>query len=143
MGTLNGDLPAFSRLRIDAGTCIPSAVCVSGRTGITREARNCLPCGFDEFVRVIGLINVAECESKTDRTSQRLNTNENVSEELRENTTDECQRNTVTLENLIASISEKNPGVSPYMIQHVANLLGDEMIKSWKDCCWSCGLTSH
>ena len=89
----SGDLPAFSGLRIDAGTCIPCAVCVSGRTGITREARNCLPCGFDEFVRVIGLINVAECESKTDRTSQRLNTNENVSEELRENTTDECQRN--------------------------------------------------
>jgi len=26
-------------------------------------------------------------------------------------------RNTVTLENLIASISEKNAGVSPYMIQ--------------------------
>lgn len=39
-------------------------------------------------------------------------------------------RNTVTLENLIASISEKNPGVSPYMIQHVANLLRDEMLKS-------------
>lgn len=38
-------------------------------------------------------------------------------------------RNTVSLENLIASISEKNPGVSPYMIQHVANLLGDEMLK--------------
>ena len=37
-------------------------------------------------------------------------------------------RNTVTLENLIASISEKNAGVSPYMIQHVANLLGDEML---------------
>lgn len=39
-------------------------------------------------------------------------------------------RNTVTLENLIASISEKNPGVSPYMIQHVANLLGDEMLSA-------------
>lgn len=39
-------------------------------------------------------------------------------------------RNTVTLENLIAAISEKNPGISPYMIQHVANLLGDEMLKS-------------
>lgn len=39
-------------------------------------------------------------------------------------------RNTVSLENLIASISEKNPGVSPYMIQHVANLLGDEMLKT-------------
>ncbi|WP_296333752.1 DUF4469 domain-containing protein [uncultured Treponema sp.] len=39
-------------------------------------------------------------------------------------------RNTVTLENLIASISEKNAGVSPYMIQHVANLLGDEMLSA-------------
>lgn len=39
-------------------------------------------------------------------------------------------RNTVSLENLIASISEKNPGVSPYMIQHVANLLGEEMLKA-------------
>ncbi len=39
-------------------------------------------------------------------------------------------RNTVTLENLIASISEKNEGVSPYMIQHVANLLGNEMLRS-------------
>lgn len=37
-------------------------------------------------------------------------------------------RNTVTLENLIASISEKNEGVSPYMVQHVANLLRDEML---------------
>lgn len=37
-------------------------------------------------------------------------------------------RNTVTLENLIASISEKDSGVSPYMIQHVANLLGKEML---------------
>ena len=42
-------------------------------------------------------------------------------------------RNTVTLENLIAAISEKNPGVSSYMIQHVANLLRDEMIKSWQN----------
>ena len=33
-------------------------------------------------------------------------------------------RNTVTLENLIVPISEKKVGVSPYMIQHVANLLG-------------------
>ena len=39
-------------------------------------------------------------------------------------------RNTVTLENLIASISEKNEGVSPYMVQHVANLLGKEMIRA-------------
>ena len=39
-------------------------------------------------------------------------------------------RNTVTLENLIASISEKNAGVSPYMIQHAANLLGNEMLKA-------------
>ena len=39
-------------------------------------------------------------------------------------------RNTVTLENLIASISEKNEGVSPYMIQHVANLLGNEMLRA-------------
>lgn len=39
-------------------------------------------------------------------------------------------RNTVTLENVIASISEKNEGVSPYMIQHVANLLGNEMMKA-------------
>ena len=39
-------------------------------------------------------------------------------------------RNTVTLENMIASISEKNEGVSPYMIQHVADLLGDEMLRS-------------
>ena len=39
-------------------------------------------------------------------------------------------RNTVTLENLIASISEKNAGVSPYMIQHVANLLGEEMLSA-------------
>ncbi|MCR5288677.1 MAG: DUF4469 domain-containing protein [Treponema sp.] len=39
-------------------------------------------------------------------------------------------RNTVTLENLIADISEKNNGVSPYMIQHVASLLGDEMLKA-------------
>lgn len=39
-------------------------------------------------------------------------------------------RNTVTLENLIASISEKNAGVSPYMIQHMANLLGDEMLSA-------------
>ncbi len=39
-------------------------------------------------------------------------------------------RNTVTLENLIASISEKNEGVSPYMILHAANLLGKEMLKS-------------
>lgn len=39
-------------------------------------------------------------------------------------------RNTVTLENLIASISEKNSGVSPYMIQHVANLLGNEMLSA-------------
>lgn len=39
-------------------------------------------------------------------------------------------RNTVTLENLIASISEKNAGVSPYMIQHMANLLGDEMLST-------------
>ena len=39
-------------------------------------------------------------------------------------------RNTVTLENMIASISEKNEGVSPYMIQHVAKLLGDEMLQS-------------
>lgn len=37
-------------------------------------------------------------------------------------------RNTVTLENLIASIAKKNEGVSPYMIEHVANLLGDEML---------------
>lgn len=39
-------------------------------------------------------------------------------------------RNTVTLENLIAAISEKNEGVSPYMILHVANLLGNEMMKA-------------
>ncbi len=39
-------------------------------------------------------------------------------------------RNTVTLENMIASISEKNEGVSPYMIQHVAELLGNEMLRS-------------
>lgn len=39
-------------------------------------------------------------------------------------------RNTVSLENLIASISEKNEGVSPYMIQHVANLLGNEMLRA-------------
>ena len=39
-------------------------------------------------------------------------------------------RNTVTLENLIASISEKNSGISPYMIQHVANLLGNEMLSA-------------
>ena len=39
-------------------------------------------------------------------------------------------RNTVTLENLIASISEKNAGVSPYMIQHVAKLLEDEMLSA-------------
>jgi len=39
-------------------------------------------------------------------------------------------RNTVTLENLIASIAEKNEGVSPYMIQHVANLLGTEMLRA-------------
>ena len=39
-------------------------------------------------------------------------------------------RNTVTLENLIASITEKNEGISPYMIQHVANLLRDEMLKA-------------
>ena len=39
-------------------------------------------------------------------------------------------RNTVTLENMIASISEKNEGVSPYMIQHVAKLLGNEMLRS-------------
>lgn len=37
-------------------------------------------------------------------------------------------RNTVTLENLIASIRQKNEGVSAYMIEHVANLLGDEII---------------
>ncbi len=37
-------------------------------------------------------------------------------------------RNTVTLENLIASISKKNEGISSYMIEHVANLLGDEML---------------
>lgn len=39
-------------------------------------------------------------------------------------------RNTVSLENLIASISEKNEGVSPYMVQHVANLLGNEMLRA-------------
>lgn len=39
-------------------------------------------------------------------------------------------RNTVTLENLIASIADKNEGVSPYMIQHVAYLLGKEMMKA-------------
>ena len=39
-------------------------------------------------------------------------------------------RNTVTLENLIASISEINSGISTYMIQHVANLLGNEMLKA-------------
>ncbi len=87
------DLPTFSRLSINTSTSIPFTSLVSGRTGITREARNCLPCGFNEFVRVICLINVTECECKTDRTSQRLNTNENVSEELREHTTDECERN--------------------------------------------------
>lgn len=37
-------------------------------------------------------------------------------------------RNTVSLENLIASIRQKNEGVSSYMIEHVANLLGDEII---------------
>lgn len=37
-------------------------------------------------------------------------------------------RNTVTLDNLIAAISKKNPGVSLYMIEHVARLLGDEML---------------
>ncbi len=37
-------------------------------------------------------------------------------------------RNTVTLENLIASIAKKNEGISSYMIEHVANLLGDEML---------------
>lgn len=42
-------------------------------------------------------------------------------------------RNTVTLENLIASISEKNAGVSPYMIQHMANLLGDEMLSAYQN----------
>ena len=41
-------------------------------------------------------------------------------------------RNTVTLENLIADITEKNSGVSPYMIQHVANLLGDSMLQACK-----------
>lgn len=42
-------------------------------------------------------------------------------------------RNTVTLENLIASISEKNAGVSPYMIQHMANLLGDETLSAYQN----------
>lgn len=42
-------------------------------------------------------------------------------------------RNTVTLDNMIASISEKNEGVSPYMIQHVANLLGNEMLSSCRN----------
>ncbi len=41
-------------------------------------------------------------------------------------------RNTVTLENLIAEISEKNEGVSAYMIQHVADLLRDAMLKACK-----------
>ena len=40
--------------------------------------------------------------------------------------------NTVTLENLIASIAEKNPGISSYMIQHTASLLGDEMLNACK-----------
>lgn len=39
-------------------------------------------------------------------------------------------RNTVTLDNMIASIAEKNEGVSPYMIQHVAELLSAEMLRS-------------
>ncbi len=42
-------------------------------------------------------------------------------------------RNVVTLDNMIASISEKNEGVSPYMIQHVANLLGNEMLSSCRN----------
>ena len=37
-------------------------------------------------------------------------------------------RNTITLENLIASISRRNEGISPFMIQHVANLLGEEVL---------------
>lgn len=37
-------------------------------------------------------------------------------------------RNTITLENLIASISKRNEGISPFMIQHVANLLGEEVL---------------
>lgn len=41
-------------------------------------------------------------------------------------------RNTVTLENLIASILAKNPGVPPRMIEHVAHLLGDEMLEECK-----------
>ena len=42
-------------------------------------------------------------------------------------------RNTVTLKNLIAEIATKNEGISPYMIEHVANLLSDEMLKACKN----------
>lgn len=42
-------------------------------------------------------------------------------------------RNTVTLDNMIASIAEKNEGVSPYMIQHVAELLSAEMLRSCRN----------
>ena len=73
--------------------------------------------------------------------SQFKNANSILSVTLRKNqfATDESSfigkvtRNTVTLENLIASISEKNSGVSPFMIQHVANLLGNEMLNACHD----------
>ena len=41
-------------------------------------------------------------------------------------------RNTVNLENLIAKIIKKNPGVSPYMVEHSAQLLEDEMLETCK-----------
>lgn len=42
-------------------------------------------------------------------------------------------RNTLTLENLIASLSEKNSGVDSYMIEHVAGLLGDEILAACRN----------
>ena len=38
-------------------------------------------------------------------------------------------RNTVTLENLIASIIDENRGIDPYLIQHSAILLQQQIIK--------------
>ena len=37
-------------------------------------------------------------------------------------------RNTVTLENIIAEIQERNSGIDPYMVQHVAHLLEDTIL---------------
>lgn len=38
-------------------------------------------------------------------------------------------RNVVTIENVIAEIIDENPGISPYMILHTANLLKKQILK--------------